>query len=60
MLLDKNADITAESGRHGNVLQAASEAGHHKVVQMLFDSGADVDTRKGERYRKLCRQARKK
>ncbi|SLM37709.1 ankyrin repeat domain containing protein [Lasallia pustulata] len=49
MLLDKGADVNAQGGRYGNALQAASERGNNKVVQMLLDKGADVNAQ-GGRY----------
>ena len=41
--------INARGGYCGNALQAASEEGHEKVVQILIDAGADV-TAQGEDY----------
>ena len=35
--------INTQGGKYGNALQAASEGGHDKVVQMLIDAGADVN-----------------
>jgi ankyrin repeat domain-containing protein 50 len=43
MLIDAGADVNAQDRRHGNALQAASERGYEKVVQMLIDAGADVN-----------------
>lgn len=43
MLLEKGADVNAQGGRYGNVLQPASEEGYHKVIQMLLEKGADVN-----------------
>jgi ankyrin repeat domain-containing protein 50 len=40
MLMDAGADVHAQGGRYSNALQAASERGHDKVVQMLIDAGA--------------------
>jgi ankyrin repeat protein len=40
MLLDAGANVNAEGGPYGNALQAASEEGHVKVVQMLLEQGA--------------------
>ncbi|KAK5082563.1 hypothetical protein LTR70_007669 [Exophiala xenobiotica] len=43
MLLEKGADINAQGGEHdGNALQLASAGGDEKVVQMLFDTGAEA------------------
>ncbi|RMZ92142.1 hypothetical protein DV736_g628, partial [Chaetothyriales sp. CBS 134916] len=41
--------VNVQGGRYGNALQAASEEGHAKVVQMLMDAGADVNAQ-GGRY----------
>jgi ankyrin repeat protein len=48
MLLDKGADINAQSGQYGNALQAASSRGHEAVVRLLLDKGADVNAQGGE------------
>jgi ankyrin repeat protein len=42
-LVDRGADINAQGGRYGNVLQAASAGGHDKIIQLLLDREADVD-----------------
>lgn len=34
-------------GYYGNALQAASEGGHEKVVQMLLDAKADINAEGG-------------
>ncbi|KAH7016244.1 ankyrin repeat-containing domain protein [Microdochium trichocladiopsis] len=47
MLLDKGADIDAESGPYGNALQAASSRGHREVVQLLLDKGANINAQGG-------------
>jgi ankyrin repeat protein len=44
MLLDQGADINAQGGEYGSALQAASFSNHKKVVQMLVDQGADINT----------------
>jgi hypothetical protein len=41
MLMDAEADVNAQGGFFGNALQAASQEGHEKVVQMLMDIGAN-------------------
>jgi ankyrin repeat domain-containing protein 50 len=41
------ADVNAQGGFFGNALQAASEGGHEKVVQMLLSAGADVNAQGG-------------
>jgi ankyrin repeat protein len=43
-LLEKGADINAQSGRYSNVLQAASSEGHEFVVWFLLENGAGVDS----------------
>ena len=48
MLLDKGAEVNAQGGWYGNALQAASEGGHEKVIQMLLDKGAEVNIQGGE------------
>jgi len=48
MLLDKGAEVNAQGGRYGNALQAASEGGHEKVIQMLLDKSAEVNAQGGE------------
>lgn len=37
MLVEKGADVNAQRGRFGNALQAASQRGHEKVVQLLME-----------------------
>ncbi|KAF8518578.1 hypothetical protein JB92DRAFT_2634701, partial [Gautieria morchelliformis] len=34
-------------GRHGNALQVASLRGHHAIVQLLLENGADVNAQGG-------------
>jgi ankyrin repeat protein len=40
LLLDKGANVNAQSGHYGNALQAASIYGHDAVVRLLVDKGA--------------------
>lgn len=47
-LLNEGADVNAQGGYYGNVLQAASSRGHDQVVQMLLYKGADVNAQGGE------------
>jgi ankyrin repeat protein len=47
MLLDRNADVNAQGGQHGNALQAASYKGYKQVVKMLLDKGADINAQGG-------------
>jgi hypothetical protein len=46
-LLDKGADVNAQSGYYGHALQAASYEGHQKITQMLLDRGAHVNAQGG-------------
>ena len=48
LLLERGADVNAESGYYGNALQAASSGGHEKVVELLLEKGADVNAQGGE------------
>ena len=43
MLLEKGADVNAQSEAYGNALNAACFLGHNQVVQMLLDKGADIN-----------------
>jgi ankyrin repeat protein len=47
LLLDKGANVNAQSGYYGNTLQAASKGGHEAVVQLLLDKGAEVNAQGG-------------
>ena len=56
LLLDAGADVNDQGGQFGNVLQAAADKGHTKVVQLLLDAGADVNAQ-GGRYRTALQAA---
>jgi ankyrin repeat protein len=45
--MDAKAEVNAQGGDYGNVLQAASAKGHDKVVQMLMVAGAHVNAQGG-------------
>ncbi|KAK4182388.1 ankryin repeat protein, partial [Podospora australis] len=47
MLLEKGADVNAQSGIYGNALQAASSEGHTEIARMLLEKGADVNPQGG-------------
>ncbi|XP_014553834.1 hypothetical protein COCVIDRAFT_28984 [Bipolaris victoriae FI3] len=47
MLVDKGADVNAQSGYYGNALQAASAVGHKEIAMLLLDKGADVNAQSG-------------
>ncbi|KAH6875175.1 hypothetical protein BKA58DRAFT_418768 [Alternaria rosae] len=47
MLLNKGANVNAQGGEFGNVLQAASSGGYEQVVKMLLDVGAEVNAQGG-------------
>ncbi|KAJ6118823.1 hypothetical protein N7471_013443 [Penicillium samsonianum] len=49
LLLERGADVNAQSGLDGNALQAACYQGHDKIVQMLLERAADVNAQ-GGRY----------
>jgi ankyrin repeat protein len=42
MLLDRGADVNAQSGRSGNALQAALFERHEETAVILLDRGADI------------------
>jgi hypothetical protein len=43
LLSHLRTDINGEGGEYGNALHAASSRGHHRVLQILLDAGADVN-----------------
>jgi ankyrin repeat protein len=47
LLLEKNADVNAQSGEYGNALGAASYRGHKQVVKMLLEKHSDVNVQGG-------------
>ena len=44
MLLDKGADVKMQGEYCSNALQMTSYGGYNKVVQILLDKGANVNT----------------
>lgn len=49
LLIDKGADVNAERGEHGTILQAAAFEEKTEIVRLLLDRGADVNAQ-GGRY----------
>ncbi|KAL5462753.1 hypothetical protein PMIN06_001446 [Paraphaeosphaeria minitans] len=48
MLLDQGAEINAQGGEFGNALQAASQAGHERIVKTLLgNKNTDVNAQGG-------------
>ncbi|KAJ4341920.1 hypothetical protein N0V95_007105 [Ascochyta clinopodiicola] len=47
LLLNKGADVNAQSGPYSNALQAASYRGNEQAVKMLLDKGAEVNAQGG-------------
>jgi len=43
--LDRGVDPDTQEGHYGNALQSASVRGYEKIVQMLFNRGADVNAK---------------
>ncbi|KAL9077024.1 MAG: hypothetical protein Q9161_000657 [Pseudevernia consocians] len=43
-----DVDVNALGGKYLHALQAASVAGHERIVQMLLDKGADINVQGGE------------
>ncbi|KAJ5902289.1 hypothetical protein N7495_002817 [Penicillium taxi] len=48
LLLERGADVNAQSLFYGNALQAACSKGNDKIAQMLLERGADVNAQGGE------------
>src|SRR6266550_3071373 len=48
LLLDKGANVNAQSGHLGNALQAVSCRGCADIAELLLDKGADVNTQGGD------------
>ena len=48
MLLCQGANINAQGGMYGTVLQAAAHRGNIQFIQMLLDLGADIHARCGK------------
>ncbi|EUC28323.1 hypothetical protein COCCADRAFT_30391 [Bipolaris zeicola 26-R-13] len=48
ILVDKGADVNAQSGQYGNALQAASTKGYKEIAMLLLDKGADVNAQSGQ------------
>jgi ankyrin repeat protein len=45
--LEKGAEVNAQAGEYGTVLQAASYGGHKDMVEFLLEKGADVNLQGG-------------
>lgn len=49
LLLEKGAEVNAQSGKFRNALQAASRGGHDKIVELLLlEEGAKVNAQDRE------------
>ncbi|KAJ7889168.1 hypothetical protein B0H14DRAFT_2562009 [Mycena olivaceomarginata] len=48
LLIEKGANLNAQGGRFGNVLQVASITGNKEMVQLLIEKGANVNAQGGE------------
>jgi hypothetical protein len=46
-LVEEGADVNAQGGEYSNALQAASDRGHDKIVDVLLSKGADVNAQGG-------------
>ena len=55
MLLDKGAEINAQGGHFGSALQAASDRGRDKVVQLLIDHGAKINAKELDQTLRLAK-----
>ncbi|KAJ7223968.1 ankyrin repeat domain-containing protein [Mycena rebaudengoi] len=47
LLIEKGADVNAQSGHCGNALQVASSEGHESIVHLLIEKGANVNAQGG-------------
>ncbi|KAL5374684.1 hypothetical protein DPSP01_011775 [Paraphaeosphaeria sporulosa] len=47
LLIDKGAEVNAQSGEYGNALHAASMGGYEATVKLLLDKGAEVNAQGG-------------
>ena len=48
MLLEKKANINAQSSKYNNILQAISQKDYKKLVQMLLKKGIDINAQGGK------------
>jgi hypothetical protein len=44
VLIDDSVDVNARGQRYGNALQVASVGGHERLIQLLVESGASINT----------------
>ena len=47
LLLDRGAEVNAQSGVYCNALQAAASRGHEAIVRLLLERGAEVNAQGG-------------